>query len=383
MSHFSVLVIGPNVDKQLQPYHEFECTGIDDEYVQEIDETEKYLEKYNTDTRTMYEDYVGNYHSPYDDKFYREPTKEELDKYDMTGFGCSGDGLSWSSKDWKDGKGYRPKVHFIPKGYVKKEIPFNKLYNFKDFLTKWHDFPILQDLTQKTEKHKYQYVLVDKDEVIKVIDRTNPNSKWDWYEKGGRWAGYFKLKENTSGIVGTTSLLSPKRVNEDEADILLKGDIDLERMKNEASKKASIEWDFVNDIFESVDEPFISWNHYLDRVEIEKDYDIKQAREDYKSQLSIIPFREVASKEGSPVSAFFTSLDEFTCPREEYIQKAINSCITPFAFVKEGKWYEKGEMGWWACVSNKKDSNEWNNEFMKMFEALPDDTMITAVDCHV
>ena len=22
----------------------------------------------------------------------------------------------------------------------------------------------------------------------------NPNSKWDWYEVGGRWTGYFKLK---------------------------------------------------------------------------------------------------------------------------------------------------------------------------------------------
>lgn len=29
MSHFSVIVIGPNIEEQLQPYHEYECTGID------------------------------------------------------------------------------------------------------------------------------------------------------------------------------------------------------------------------------------------------------------------------------------------------------------------------------------------------------------------
>lgn len=35
MSHFTVLVIGPNYEEQLAPYHEFECTGCDDEYVQD------------------------------------------------------------------------------------------------------------------------------------------------------------------------------------------------------------------------------------------------------------------------------------------------------------------------------------------------------------
>ena len=29
MSHFLVLVIGDNPEKQLAPYHEFECTVVD------------------------------------------------------------------------------------------------------------------------------------------------------------------------------------------------------------------------------------------------------------------------------------------------------------------------------------------------------------------
>lgn len=33
MSHFTVLVIGENPEKQLQPFHEYECTGIKDEHV--------------------------------------------------------------------------------------------------------------------------------------------------------------------------------------------------------------------------------------------------------------------------------------------------------------------------------------------------------------
>lgn len=46
MSHFSVLVFGHDVESLLDPYHEFECTGHNDEYVQDIDETEFAREDY-------------------------------------------------------------------------------------------------------------------------------------------------------------------------------------------------------------------------------------------------------------------------------------------------------------------------------------------------
>ena len=55
----------------------------------------------------------------------------------------------------------------------------------------------------------------------------------------------------------------------------------------------------------------------------------------------------------------------------------------PFAFVKEGQWYERGRMGWWACVSNEKDRDEWNRQFNKMMDELPANTLLTLVDCHI
>lgn len=42
MSHFSVLVIGENIDEQMLPYHEFECTGIN-EYLELVDRTDEFL----------------------------------------------------------------------------------------------------------------------------------------------------------------------------------------------------------------------------------------------------------------------------------------------------------------------------------------------------
>lgn len=52
MSHFPVIVVIPERPTQeslaaaLQPYHEFECTGTDDQYVQTIDVTAERRKSY-------------------------------------------------------------------------------------------------------------------------------------------------------------------------------------------------------------------------------------------------------------------------------------------------------------------------------------------------
>ena len=56
----------------------------------------------------------------------------------------------------------------------------------------------------------------------------------------------------------------------------------------------------------------------------------------------------------------------------------------PFAFITpDGKWYERGEMGWWAVVTNEKSPDDWDAEFYKMVEKLDDDVIVTLVDCHI
>jgi hypothetical protein len=59
MSHFTVLVTGSDIKEALAPYHEFECTGRDDEYVQTVDKTDKYHEYHEKyDTEQTFEEYV-------------------------------------------------------------------------------------------------------------------------------------------------------------------------------------------------------------------------------------------------------------------------------------------------------------------------------------
>lgn len=57
--------------------------------------------------------------------------------------------------------------------------------------------------------------------------------------------------------------------------------------------------------------------------------------------------------------------------------------ISCFAVVKDGKWYERGKMGWWGVVTERKDPDKWGAELKKLLENLPPDTLLTMFDCHI
>lgn len=57
--------------------------------------------------------------------------------------------------------------------------------------------------------------------------------------------------------------------------------------------------------------------------------------------------------------------------------------LRTFALLKDGEWYERGEMGWWGIVSNEKPEDEWESEFKKLLEGLSDETLISIYDCHI
>ena len=56
----------------------------------------------------------------------------------------------------------------------------------------------------------------------------------------------------------------------------------------------------------------------------------------------------------------------------------------PFAFITpDGEWHERGEMGWWAIVSNEKEPQDWEDEFRQFVNTLDDDIYVTLIDCHI
>lgn len=57
--------------------------------------------------------------------------------------------------------------------------------------------------------------------------------------------------------------------------------------------------------------------------------------------------------------------------------------ISTFAVLKDGKWYEKGDMGWFGIVVNEMDEKEWDKQLKKLLKGLPGDTLISMYDCHI
>lgn len=386
MSHFTVLVIGKNPEQQLQPFHQFECTGTDDQYVLDIDQTDKIKKTFESDMVGRLKDTNGLLHEPYDDKFYRDPL---LGENPGMGTGC-GDGVSWTSKDWGDGKGYRPKVHFIPERFEEVEVSRMSVESFKEYVEDYEGKAIIPfgETPDLDGKHKYGYALVDEnDNITKIIHRTNPNRQWDWYELGGRWTGFFKLKtkiyvnefnetviEDDTATVGSPGFMT-KRAENGYADQCLKSQIDFEFMEADASLKASNEYEKAMSIVGHlpVNE---TWLYTLNLYP-----DIKKAREKYGCQPRCKAWNQ--SKIAQKEFGFYTSADDFLISKEEYIQNAINSSCSPFALVKNYKWQQKGQMGWFGMSTEEMTQNEWNAKVHEIIAALPDDTMLSLYDCHI
>jgi len=192
------------------------------------------------------------------------------------------------------------------------------------------------------------------------------NPKWDWYQLGGRWTGFFLAKPGCHGITGEAGIMT--EVPEiGWYDAMRKGDIDFQGMRQRAANKAGQRWDSLALATAGLPRPQ-SW----DALRAQHD-NIDAARVAYRNQ----PYIVAAAKAG------FHDIDPYQVPRDEFTLRAWNRAISTFAVVKDGEWYERGEMGWWACVSNEKPEAQWETEFQALLEAVPDDTLLSVFDCHI
>lgn len=288
MSHFPILVIGNNVDQQLAPYHEYECTGRNDQYVQDVDVTQEVLDNVEDDTPSA---------------LYAALSDYGLEKFVV------GD----ESQVEKEG-GNAP--------------------------------------------YMWGYAVVKYGKLIKAVKRTNPNKKWDWYVVGGRWNNSLCLK--TGG----------------RADSAFKRDIDFDHMRDAAGQQAAHYWDKATaaKVAAGLETTTLweSWKTVRGRHATDTD----AARVEYKAQPVVAALRAVFDNP-------FHDIDQYLVPREQYIQQARDRATVMYAVVKDGQWLAKGEMGWWGMSDDKVSQETWNRQVNELLDALPDDTLITVVDCHI
>lgn len=285
MSHFTVMVIGPNPEDQLAPFHEFECTGFNDKYVQDVDKTQELLDLMSGDEPMSLEDALG-------DHGFEERTISEGETPDTDG------------------------------------------------------------------DHKYGYAVLDASgKLVKAIDRTNPNAKWDWYRLGGRWSGFLLQK------------------NGKKVDSAFKKDIDFALMAERAKTKAIDQYnDLAKQFGGEIPKIDIFWSQML----ADKSFTDHQVRRDaYWAQPAMAKMKELK------IDSYHTDLEDYQCTAEEFGNRAADKSIATYALIVDSKWYAKGEMGWFGMSTGDCDQSEWNAKVREMIEGIPDDTLISIYDCHI
>lgn len=399
MSHFALVVVTSSdseaqLKAALQPFHEFECTGTSDQYVVEVDDTEEQRASYEKATGRRYRSPEGVLYDPYDDIYFRDLTTSEIAQAGTDKFARI-PGLNIYEQDWKDGRGYRSKVHFVPAGWEDVDVPVKEYFSLRDYIADatGREVIVQGSLPDYNDKHKYGYIVVDaKGDVVKTVRRTNPNSKWDWWEIGGRYRGRL-LSKGGFGHQGRPGTFNNDTYHQGGSDGLHKGEIDFERMR-----KLNIE-------------KHLGWieEAYAKMGDMPRD-EVKALCAEYAGlfkQVMKPKFDAIDAgtwtggnvwEKAHAESPRFEELGKILAPFYDYFSGAALDRdigdpwawaesvppLTAYAYLgTDGVWRGSGEMGWFGVSSHEKDSAQWNRELAKALDAVPDDHTIWVVDCHI
>lgn len=177
---------------------------------------------------------------------------------------------------------------------------------------------------------------------------------------------------------------------EGHADQALLKNIDFNAMIKEAEEKASWKYNVVKKVFGGgVPKIGISWDTFLDSEDY-KEWDIDKKRKAYHGQEALIALSKIKenpqfstlSKEEKDLISWL-DLSGYQEDHDTYVKKAGESAFSTFAVIKDGEWYEKGNMGWWGFVSDEKEKGKWDYEFYKLVKELPEETLLSVYDCHI
>ena len=304
----------------MAPFHEFECDGIDDEFIEDIDITEECKQSYQKQLEE-----------------HPEETK----------------------------KSYPTLKDFIS-GY----------YGLK--------FAESRDKVNTAGDHKWGYFYPAEsgaDDDFVAFNRTNPNKFYDYYGSGYRG---LKLKKPIKAMnfkkgVEEETFYTNEALKKD-VDFEGKWAEDEQKAREEHRKVVaalgylpSLEhtWASLVDKFYPKDgsEPTMTRD---------------EARELYDSQKPVRDWQALFKEKKFDIMEFgvYSKVDDFCMSEDEYVASRHIHALT-FGYVINREYHSNGDMGWWAIVSNEKDPNAWDKEYQQFLESLPDDAQLTILDCHI
>ncbi|MBN8929943.1 MAG: hypothetical protein J0H19_25405, partial [Rhodospirillales bacterium] len=314
----------------------------------------------------------------------------------MLGTGCRGE-ISYTSRDWGHGKGYRAKIRFIPEGWNELKVPTKDIESFAEFIRHYYDKASLTHGEEPTDEHKYGYArLNEAGEVVQVIKRTNPNKKWDWWKVGGRWSGLLHVKDGADASKGKPGAFGWE-YDAAGVDQCRVGDLDLDKMRRIAC--ADIEQRYRNAFVDARgraagiywmdnDDAWDRWNKLI----VDAGYAEKSLRKRWEVEGkngAFYQFIDALEASGDSDAVTLRLAGKVGVDEQNGVmlgktleqRKEIQPALCAFALLRDGQWFERGQMGWWGVVSN--ENNGWEVEFAKMLAELPADKWVTVVDCHI
>lgn len=181
-------------------------------------------------------------------------------------------------------------------------------------LTYEESFPAKLEWTDE-QVHAYQLTFVEDYNIGddgEVYSEYNPDSQWDWYSIGGRWANHFAVVEQADKVEAVESYDAVRAFAEQS-----------EAIRGESADRK-----------------------YLDERDARPGKWVDVAR---KHDIDF-------TKTGGATYAFLDS---------------------------DGKWHQKGRMGWFGISSDEKVQEAWESEYTARVEAEADNAWFVLVDCHI
>lgn len=351
MSHFGVLVFTQGMvsrdglAKIMMPWHMFESTNFDNEYVVDVDDTEALRQEYEKTKRYLQDEKL--------------PAIE-------------------SFRDWVEE------------------------YTGRKLLIEGE----ASDLDD-SDKYKYGHILVGENgEVLKAVKRTNPNRKWDWYQVGGRFTGLLGAYEPTKdprnfescSACGGTGKRNSTPGSEagcnvcngkglrlkwaadwvDEGNHMPLEAVDWEALKNKQVQERLDMWARVKAQYEKEPIPNMSF------LEARKAWAVlathsKLAKEsgDKRPLWQIIDADPIANS----LRNISYGIPDEVVDGEAWANNA--EPLMPFAAIKGSKWYEPRSNRWPGAVAHETDGDTWQGRWRDLIDSAPEGTWVTIVDCHI
>ena len=226
----------------------------------------------------------------------------------------------------------------------------------------------------------------------------NPESKWDYWSIGGRWSGYFIVKDepyfelDKAGnpkrilVVGDQAWDSPKESRHPGRNVCDGGPIsklDLDAMRDVEATQALDRYDRYEALV-AQHGPAKAWSHFTGLVDV-GELTIDEARRQYRDQPLIAAVNALNRTDQWLVGWGTCPVEEFLPPREEYAAEARRGAVPGYALVTLGReWVAPGRMGWFGMSSDGPgERSGYHHAVNTYLDQLDPATVLVVLDCHI